>query len=194
MKSAWFSRLGLARLTSPSTHAATSGSFRRAGRRQRRPLCESLEGRQLLSIYTVSNTNDSGAGSLRQAIVDSNANPTQGMVYPNGSASAPFNVIEFDLPANSTISPLSPLPSITAGVEINGSNGLTLDGSKAGSSAVGLDIQGTNTSVYYLNVKNFGGGGVAFDGALATGNALYFDNIGPGNGLFGLGFEGGATV
>ena len=33
---------------------------------------EAVEGRTLLSTFTVTTTNDSGAGSLRQAILDAN--------------------------------------------------------------------------------------------------------------------------
>ena len=43
-------------------------SGRKAPRRSR-PRIELMEGRQLLSTFTVSNTNDSGPGSLRQAIL-----------------------------------------------------------------------------------------------------------------------------
>src|SRR5207237_10182977 len=38
-----------------------------------RPVLELLESRWLPSTFTVSNINDSGAGSLRQAILDANA-------------------------------------------------------------------------------------------------------------------------
>ena len=37
--------------------------------------CEELEDRRVLAIFTVMNTSDAGAGSLRQAIIDSNAMP-----------------------------------------------------------------------------------------------------------------------
>ena len=59
--------------------------------------------------FAVTNTNDSGAGSLRQAILDANAN--------NG-----LDTISFAIPAAGvqTISLASPLPAITDPVVING--------------------------------------------------------------------------
>src|SRR6516225_4252110 len=44
-----------------------------ARRRRLRPAVTALEGRELLSTLTVSNTNDSGAGSLRAAVLQANA-------------------------------------------------------------------------------------------------------------------------
>ena len=54
------------------------------------------------TTFTVSNTNDSGSGSLRQAILDSNST--------SGS-----NIITFDIGSGSLaqITPNSPLPPIT---------------------------------------------------------------------------------
>src|SRR4051812_25486121 len=43
-------------------------------RRRLRPTVTALEGRALLSTLTVSNTNDSGPGSLRAAVAQANAN------------------------------------------------------------------------------------------------------------------------
>jgi hypothetical protein len=59
--------------------------------------------------FTVTNTNDTGPGSLRQAILDAN------------SAGAP-DVIKFDIPGNGphTISLTSGLPTITGSVTIDG--------------------------------------------------------------------------
>jgi hypothetical protein len=45
------------------------------GRRRLRPTVLTLEGRELLSTLTVSDTNDSGAGSLREAIAYANSHP-----------------------------------------------------------------------------------------------------------------------
>jgi hypothetical protein len=55
------------------------------------------------ATYTVTNTNDSGAGSLRQAIIDANANPGT-------------DTIDFNIPCGGgvcTITPTSPLPTLT---------------------------------------------------------------------------------
>src|SRR5260370_15722935 len=70
---------------------------------------EALEQRDLLSTFTVTNTNDSGSGSLRQAILDSNSNPGQ-------------NTIQFQIATSGvqTITPLTGLPTITNSVIIAG--------------------------------------------------------------------------
>lgn len=66
---------------------------------RRRLQYESLEHRRLLTTLSVTNTDDSGAGSLRQAISDANA-------------TAGHDTITFDIPGSGphTISPLTPLP------------------------------------------------------------------------------------
>lgn len=71
---------------------------------------EPLEDRRLLAaLFTVLNTNDSGAGSLRQAIIDANF-------------AAGADAIEFNIPGSGvqTISPISALPIITGPVTIDG--------------------------------------------------------------------------
>ncbi|MDQ3754414.1 MAG: hypothetical protein M3371_06750 [Acidobacteriota bacterium] len=61
------------------------------------------------ATIVVTNTNDSGAGSLRQAILDANA-------------TAGTQTIAFNIPGSGvqTISPLSALPTITDAVVIDG--------------------------------------------------------------------------
>lgn len=63
------------------------------------------------ATFVVTNTNDSGAGSLRQAITDANTNPGNDKIIFNLGAGGPF-----------TINLLSALPSLTdnSGVEIDG--------------------------------------------------------------------------
>jgi hypothetical protein len=64
-------------------------------------------------VFTVTNTNDIGLGSLRQAILDSNANPG-----PPGTT----NLIEFNIPGSGvhTIMPATQLPDIVEPVMIDG--------------------------------------------------------------------------
>lgn len=73
------------------------------------PTVEAIEARVLLSTFTVTDTNDSGPGSLRQAILDANANAGQ-------------NLIDFNIPGAGvhTIQPLTALPDITASTRIDG--------------------------------------------------------------------------
>src|SRR3954452_16733006 len=79
-----------------------------------RPRLDPLESRTLLSTFTVTNTDDSGPGSLRTAIEAANATA-------NSPANAP-DVIAFDIPGTGvhTIRPLSGLPGMTDPVVIDG--------------------------------------------------------------------------
>lgn len=60
-----------------------------------------------MSTFIVTNNNDSGPGSLRQAIIDANANPT-------------VATIDFDSNVIGTINLLTALPDITQSMTING--------------------------------------------------------------------------
>ncbi|MFO0879777.1 MAG: right-handed parallel beta-helix repeat-containing protein [Gemmataceae bacterium] len=93
-------------------------------------------------VYTVTNTLDSGAGSLRQAILDANAN-------------AGADLIRFNIASSGvkTIRPLTALPSITGPVSIDGytqpgsnpnTNPLALGSGARGSNAViRIEIDGS---------------------------------------------------
>ena len=74
-----------------------------------RPRCEVLEDRSVPSTFTVTNTNNSGAGSLRQAIL-----------YANATAGA--DLISFNVGGGGvqTISPTSILPQVIDPVTIDG--------------------------------------------------------------------------
>src|SRR5262249_49441438 len=91
----------------------------------RRPHLEQLEARWLLTTYTVVNTNDSGAGSLRQAILDANADG---------------NLIQFNIPGAGvhTIAPTSALPPVSHAVALNGYSqpGASVNTLAVGSNAV----------------------------------------------------------
>jgi hypothetical protein len=126
---------------------------RRAQSRHRCPLfLEALEDRTLLAVFMVTNTNDSGAGSLRQAILDANA--------ASGTNSIAFDI---DGPGTHTIQPGSALPNITAPVVIDGTTQpgfegsplIELNGSTAGSTANGLFIRAGNSTVKGLIINGF---------------------------------------
>ena len=138
----------------------------RTGRWPKRTLAvEALEERALLSTFTVINTNDSGPGSLRQAILDSNGSPGQ-------------NIIQFKI-ANSgvqTITPLTALPIITNSVIMDGTTEggfdpnnpkpmIELNGSSAGYGVVGLHIQASQTTVKGLVIDSFKSLGIYLSGS-----------------------------
>ncbi|MCI0682029.1 MAG: LamG domain-containing protein, partial [Gemmataceae bacterium] len=153
----------------------------------------------------VSNTNDAGAGSLRQAILDANANPGP-------------DTISFNIPGSGvrTISPASPLPAITDAVIIDGysqpgasantlaagSNAtllIELDGTNAGAVS-GLTVAGAGSTIKGLVINRFGVMGVLLSGAGATGNLIAGNFIGTdasgtadlGNLSSGVKLDGGA--
>src|SRR5438094_6829098 len=56
---------------------------------------EGLEDRMVPSAFTVLNTNDSGAGSLRQAVLDANANVgVDTIVFGDGSGTGGTNFLD----------------------------------------------------------------------------------------------------
>jgi hypothetical protein len=128
-------------------------------------ICILVAGRTgLAATFTVTNTNDSGPGSLRQAILDANATPGADLIAFSISGSGLH-----------TISPLSLLPALTddAGVTIDGytqpgssTNTLTsgdnavllieLSGVATGTTAFGLRVQSSSNSVRGLVITGFG--------------------------------------
>jgi hypothetical protein len=127
-----------------------------------------MEDRTLLSSFLVSNTANSGPGSLRQAILDSNA------------ATGSTNTIDFNISGSGvqTIAPLSALPTITHHVWIDGESQpgysgtplIELSGSQAGSGD-GLLITAPNVTVRGLDINDFSqGAGIQLTGTGATGD------------------------
>ena len=159
------------------SHGPRKGSTRRRGCARRHhwaPGLEALEGRALLATLFVTNTDNSGPGSLRQAILDANAD-------------AVADRIEFDIPGPGphTIGRLSALPTITRPVAIDGSTqpGYTgtplveLDGSAAGA-VNGLTITGADSLVRGLAINRFVGTGIFITGAAASRNRIEASYIG----------------
>jgi hypothetical protein len=123
----------------------------------------------IMAIFTVTNTADSGPGSLRQAILDANSN-------------AGLDQIDFAIPGTGpfTIQPTSALPAITEAVVIDGytqsgaiTNGscsgiatlqVVIRGVSAGPSANGLTLASSGSTVRGLVINGFGGNGIEISG------------------------------
>jgi hypothetical protein len=126
--------------------------------------------------FTVINTNDSGAGSLRQAILDANA------------AMGPDNIV-FAIPSGGvqTISPTSPLPVVTDPVTIDGYT-------QPGASPNTLPIGNNAVLLIELNGTSAGAGDFL---SISGGNSVIRGlviNRGQGNSGLRLFTAGGNTV
>ena len=141
------------------------------------------------STFTVTNTADTGAGSLRQAIL-------------NANASAGPDQIVFNIPGPGphTISPASPLPTISDPVTISGSSQqgfsgspiIELNGANAGSGADGLRITAGSSTVSGLVINRFSSDGIELSsngGNRIEGNFIGTNSAGTadlGNAFHGL--------
>ncbi len=143
-----------------------------------RTLCfEDLEERSVPATFTVLNVLDSGVGSLRQAILDSNNSPG-------------LDTITFSIGSGmKTILPTSSLPTITDPVFIDattqpgftGTPIIELDGHLAGAVANGLTISAGKSIVRDLVINRFAGNGIELDGgtnSLIEGNYIGTDVTG----------------
>jgi hypothetical protein len=117
-------------------------------------------GGRAATFYTVTDTNDSGPGTLRQAILDANA-------------SAQASVIVFNIsPASGVIkiTVAAPLPPVSVPVVIDGWSQpgnfgglgphIELNGSNAGPNADGLTLAGGNSTLNGLIISRFDGAGL----------------------------------
>lgn len=113
------------------------------------------------ATFSVTNTNDSGAGSLRQAIL-------------NANSSAGADLINFSISGagTHTITPLSPLPVVTGAVTIDGttqspgssSPPVELVGTSAGTAIKALSISAGNSTVRGLAINRFNGTAIELTG------------------------------
>ncbi len=123
-------------------------------------------------LFTVTNTNDSGTGSLRAAILGSNGSP--------GGNTIGFSITESGV---QTISLMSALPSIMEPVDIVGTTGssgqplIQLDGTNAGSDAIGLNLVSgsAGSTISGLIIDNFTNAGIELE---STGNTVFGSYIG----------------
>src|SRR5690606_39518107 len=152
----------------------TESRFREPATPRRRPpmrlgralaiglVCTPLGGAAAAAVFQVTHTNDAGAGSRRQAILDANANPGP-------------HAIQFAIPGGGVhvIAPLSELPpllvpTIVSALTQTGAECLTwpptlrivLDGSQAGDGASGLRVFADDSLVIGLVIRNFDGWGL----------------------------------
>ncbi|MCA9195014.1 MAG: DUF4347 domain-containing protein, partial [Planctomycetales bacterium] len=130
----------------------------------------------VLSIYTVTNTNDSGSGSLRQAITNANSN-------------AGADTINFSISGTGvhTINLSSVLPNITEQVTIDATTddsyaansnkaAIILDGNNLTGSGFIFEYTADNSVVRGLVIRDFAGNGITIyggaDGITLTGNFI----------------------
>ena len=145
----------------------------------RGPAVEGLEGRLLFASFVVSSAADSGAGSLRQAILDANS-------------SAGYDTIAFAIGSGArSITPLSALPTIKDSVTLDATTQpgyagrplIELSGSHlpAGNSTTGLTITAGGSTIRGLVINRFGGNGIMLltkGGNTVSGNYIGTDTAG----------------
>ncbi len=128
-----------------------------AHRRRQRPRFELLEDRRLLSAAVVTNTEDSGKGSLRNAILLADV------------VTSDIDTIEFAIPGPGvhTITPLSDLPAITAPIRIDGytqpgsSTNTLADGDNA---KITIELSGDGPGTTARNAFTVNSGGTTIRG------------------------------
>lgn len=122
------------------------------------------------AIFTVGNLNDSGAGSLRQAILDANANAGADEIRVQAGVG--------------TINLLTPLPAITETVSIInfdvGSGRVELNGIATRNGvtpSIGFDIQASNCEIRGFAINRFGEAGIRV-GQSGSGTVIHQNYIG----------------
>ncbi len=172
----------------PASRAARGRTRRTAARLN----LESLEDRQLLAVFTVINTNNAGAGSLRQAIL--NANTT----------TAP-DEIRFSIGAGPRdLAPTSPLPEVRFPVTLDGTTQpgysgtplITISGHLAGPFSEGLVLGHVSDGsvVRALTIRSFNGHGIVVRKSSTIIENCYigidpFQTVGAGNRDAGVAIE-----
>lgn len=115
--------------------------------------------------FGVTNTNDGGPGTLRQAILDANAR--------DGADTIAFDIAG---PGAKTVAPSSPLPRITSPLTVDattqpgyaGKPLVVLDGASAGAHAFGFEVWGGNSTIRGLVINGFDHSAIAISGGEGT--------------------------
>jgi len=141
-----------------------------------------LEERVVPATITVTNTNDTGANSLRQAIIDANTSPANDTIDFNfASGTSPY-----------TITLAAALPSIldastsgTLTITGLGSSSLTIDANQGNFSIftidTGADLTISGVTVSGANINSGSGGGFNNSGTLNVSNSIISGNTAAGN-------------
>lgn len=148
--------------------------------------------------FIVNTTADSGAGSLRQAILDADGSPGSNTITFQISGTAPF-----------TITPLSALPSVAQPTLIDGTTQsgfagtpvIELNGTSAGSGSPGLQLFSSAgfCAVRGLAINRFSAQGIIFIGPSNTVQTCYIGTdvtgkIARANGSFGIWVKSSGNV
>ena len=154
MKQARIGRQIATLLLDPSPEVFAMSSRRPPASRIRRPRLEALEPRRLLATFLVTTAADGGAGSLRAAILEADADGSAGV-----------DEIDFKIAGSGlrTISPTTVLPTITRPVFLDGESEpgysgtplILLDGGSEPAGTDGLTISGGSSKVEGLQVNDF---------------------------------------
>ena len=113
--------------------------------------------------FVVTNTNDSGKGSLRLALENANANDSHDVISFNISSGLGVR----------TITPLTPLPPIVFRVTINattqpgysGTPLVELNGASAGANANGFTVQSSSVTIRGFAINRFSSAGIRINGS-----------------------------
>ena len=154
---------------------------------------QTLQSQRLTSQFTncfrtldcstvVTNTNDSGAGSFREAIICANSNP--------GPDTITFNIPGAQM--QKVIQPLAALPAITDGATVVDASTqpfgqVFLDGTLLGPFETGLSFQADSSELYGLRVFGFGQFGVEFGSVINHISNVVVGDITKGNEVYECG-------